>query len=172
VGSAGFGDEFFAAEFAQVVGGVPSGVVGVPGDGVHPGGQVFDGEAAGRGGQREHCAQGGADPGFVHIDSADAGGADLGGQRQLIEGVIGEEADIKTVQRGGEPIDHAGEPADDLPEAIQNAAAAQLFGVVHDGLEAQHMFAFGVGLQRQELEMDLEQGEVPPRFLDHDCQPR
>jgi hypothetical protein len=32
VGSAGFGDEFFAAEFAQVVGGVAYGVVGVPGD--------------------------------------------------------------------------------------------------------------------------------------------
>jgi hypothetical protein len=69
-------------------------------------------------------SQGGTDPGFVQVDPADAGGADPGGQRQLIEGVIGQEADIEAVQRGGEAVDHAGQPAHDLPEAVQNAAAA------------------------------------------------
>ena len=78
VGSTGFDDEFFTAEFAQVVGGVTNGVVGVPGDRVHPGGHVGDGEAARRGDQGEYCAQRGAGPWFVQVDSADAGGADLG----------------------------------------------------------------------------------------------
>ena len=71
------------------------------------------------------------------------------GQRQLVEDAVGEEADVDAVQGGGEPVDHAGQPGDDLGEVVQAAAAAQLFGVVHDGLEAQHVLAFGVGLQRQ-----------------------
>ena len=53
------------------------------------------------------------------------------------------------VQGGGEPVDHAGEPADDLGEAVQDTPAAQRFGVVDDRFEAQHVLAFGVGLQRQ-----------------------
>ncbi|MGH4008590.1 MAG: hypothetical protein ACRDTH_10630 [Pseudonocardiaceae bacterium] len=48
-GSAGFDDKFFAAEFAQVVGGVAD---GVSGDRVHLGDQIGDGEAAGCGGIR------------------------------------------------------------------------------------------------------------------------
>jgi hypothetical protein len=40
---------------------------------------------------------------------------------------------------------------------------------MHDRLEAQDAFAFGVRLQRQVSEVDLEDREVPPRFLDHDC---
>jgi hypothetical protein len=33
----------------------------------------------------------------------------------------------------------------------------------------QHVFAFGVALQGHQPEVDLEQGRVPPRCLDHDC---
>jgi hypothetical protein len=40
---------------------------------------------------------------------------------------------------------------------------------VHDRFETQHVFAFGIPLQGQPPEMDFEQGEVPPRSLDHDC---
>ena len=58
---------------------------------------------------------------------------------------------------------------DDLAEAIQHPAAAELPCVVHDRLEAQDAFAFGVCLQRQQPEADLDDGQVPPRFLDHDC---
>lgn len=73
---------------------------------------------------------------------------------------------------GAESFGHDGESADDLTKAVQEAAAAQLFGVVRDRFEAQHVFTFGVALQREEPEVDLEQGEVPPRFLDHGCKPR
>jgi hypothetical protein len=72
----------------------------------------------------------------------------------------------------GEPLGHALEPGDDLGELLDRPAAAELFGVVGDRFEAQHVFAFGVALQGQEPEVDLEQGQVPPRCLDHDCQPR
>ena len=45
-------------------------------------------------------------------------------------------------------------------------------GVVHDRLEPQHVLAFGIALQRQQPEMDLEQRQVIRRSLDHDCQLR
>jgi hypothetical protein len=48
-------------------------------------------------------------------------------------------------------------------------AAAELLGVIQDRPEAQDAFAFGVPLQRQQSEVDLEDGQVPPRFLDRDC---
>jgi hypothetical protein len=88
------------------------------------------GEPARRWGQGKDRGQSGADAGFVEVDAADAGCSDLGGQRQLIEGVVGQDADIDTVQGGGEAVDHAGELVDDLTEAVQDSAAAQLFGVV------------------------------------------
>ena len=52
-------------------------------------------------------------------------------------------------------------------EVVQDPPAAQRLGVVHDRLETQHVFAFGVGLQRQVPEVELEQGQVEPRCLDH-----
>jgi len=54
----------------------------------------------------------------------------------------------------------SGKPVEDL-------SAVQLFGVVDDRFEAQHVLAFGVGLQGQVPEVDLEQGRVVPRCLDH-----
>ena len=36
------------------------------------------------------------------------------GSGQLIEGAVGEEADVGAVQGGGEPVGHAGQPGDDL----------------------------------------------------------
>ncbi|MGB0096285.1 MAG: hypothetical protein WBP81_27570 [Solirubrobacteraceae bacterium] len=66
------------------------------------------------------------------------------------------------------PVDDRGQPGGDLGELVQRPAAAELLGVMHDRLEAQDAFAFGVPLQRQQSEVDLEDGQVPPRFLDHD----
>ena len=115
------------------------------------------------------AASAAADAGLVDVDAADAGGADLGAGRQLVEYAVGQEADVDAVEHGGEPVDHAGQPADDVGELLQHPAGVQSPGVVHDRLEAQYVFALGVALQRQESEVDLEQGEVPPRSLDHDC---
>jgi hypothetical protein len=72
-------------------------------------------------------------------------------------------------RRPHEPVDHRGQPGGDLAEAVQRPAAAELLCVVHDRLEAQAAFAFGVAIQRQQSEADLEDGQVPLRFLDHDC---
>ena len=133
-----------------------------------PGGELGDGEAARRGGQGERCRQGGADPGLVQVDAAGAGGAEPGWQRELIEGAIGDEADIGAVEGGGEPLGHAGQAGDDDRELLQRPAAAQLPGVVHGRLQAQDVFAFGVGLQLQEPEADPAPGQAVLRFLDHD----
>ena len=147
-GAAGFDDEVFAAELAEVVGGLAGGVVGRA-DGVDLGGEVGDGEPVGCDGQREHGGQGRAGAGFVEVDAADAGGADLRRVGQLVEDAVGDEADVDAVQGGAEPFEHAGEPGDDLGEPVQDAADAEGFGVVDDRFEAQHVFAFGVALQRQ-----------------------
>jgi hypothetical protein len=37
--------------------------------------------------------------------------------------------------------------------------------VMRDGFEAQQTLAFGVALQRQQPEVDFEQGQVPPRII-------
>src|SRR6266581_3081068 len=63
------------------------------------------------------------------------------GAARLVEGVVGNEPDVDAVQRGGESFDHAGQAGDDGGELVQGPAAAELFGVVRDGLEAQHAFA-------------------------------
>jgi hypothetical protein len=120
------------------------------------------------GGQGESGVQDGADPRLVQVEAAGAGGSKLGGQGQLAGDAIGQEADVGAVQGGGEPVGHAGQPGDDLAEVVQAATAAPFFGVVHGGLKAQHVFAFGVGLQLQQPEADPEPGQAILRFLDHD----
>jgi hypothetical protein len=112
-------------------------------------GQFGDGESLHRRGEREDGGQGGADAGLVQVDPADAGCADLSRSGEPIEQVVADVGDIDAVEGGGEPVDHAGEPADDRREVVQHPPAAQLPGVVHDRFETQHVFAFGVGLQRQ-----------------------
>jgi hypothetical protein len=91
---------------------------------------------------------------------------------QLVEGPVGPEAHVDTVEHGGEPLDHTGEPGDHLAEVRQHPTAARRPGIVHDRLEAQHVFAVGVARHRQQPEVDLEHGRVPPRFLDHDRRSR
>src|SRR5205807_1784528 len=146
-GPAGFVHELLAAELFQVVGGLPGGVAVVAGDLPDPGGVLGGGEPARCRGQGERGCEGGADPRFVQVDAGGPAWPGLGGQRQLIQHAVGQEADIGAVQGGGEPVRHRGQQGDDLGEVFQAAAAAQLFGVVHGGLKAQDVFAFGVGLQ-------------------------
>jgi hypothetical protein len=59
---------------------------------------------------------------------------------------------------------------DDGGEFGQDPAGAQFVGVVHDRFQPQHVFAFGVGLQRQPPEMDFEQRQAVTRCLDQCCQ--
>jgi len=70
----------------------------------------------------------------------------------------GQEPDVDAVEHGGESVDHVGQPGDDGGELLQDPAGVQGPGVVHDRLEAQYVLALGVALQRQESEVDLEQG--------------
>ncbi len=75
------------------------------------------------------------------------------------------------VQRGAEPLAHTGQPGDDLGEAVQCPAAAQLAGVVGDRFEPQDARAFGVALECQQPEVDFEHCQVPRRCLEHDPDP-
>jgi hypothetical protein len=47
MGPSGFGDQLFAAEFAEIVGGLPDRVAGVAGHRVDLGGELGDGESIG-----------------------------------------------------------------------------------------------------------------------------
>ena len=85
------------------------------------------------------------------------------------EGAVGDEPDIDAVEHGAKPLGHPGQPDDDDRELVQHSANPERLSVVHDRLEPQHVFAFGVALQGHQPEVDLEQGRVPPRCLDHDC---
>lgn len=60
---------------------------------------------------------------------------------------------------------HAGEPGEDGAELGQGSSSVQGAGVVHDRFEPEHVFALGVAFQRQESEVDFEDGEVPAGFL-------
>jgi len=159
-GLAWLDDEVLAAELAQVVSRLAGRVAGLPGHPADPGGELGGGEAVRCGRQGQCGRQGSTDPGLAQVDAADAGGADPGGQRQLIQGAVGDEADVGAIQGGGEPVSHSGQPGDDLREVLQAAAAAQLPGVVHGGLQAQDVLAFGIGLQLEQPEANPEPGQA------------
>lgn len=124
------------------------------------------GEPVGGRSQYQHRAQCLVHAGFVHSDTADAGGAQLGGGGQLVEDVVGEESGVHTVQRGGEPVGDSGQLRHDLGEFLDHPPAARFGSVVRDGLESKHAFAFGMGLAGQPPEVQLEHGQVKRRCLD------
>ena len=80
--------------------------------------------------------------------------------RATVEDAVGQEADVDAVEHGGEAVDHRGQPGGDVASCFQGPAAAELFGVMRDRLEAQDAFAFGVRLERQQPEMDFEDRQV------------
>jgi len=54
----------------------------------------------------------------------------------------------------------------DVSELVQHPPDAQGLGVVGDRLQAQHTFALGVRLDRQQTEVNLEDGQVVRGSLD------
>jgi hypothetical protein len=115
---AGLDDEVLAAQLAQVVGRLADGVVGaaLAGRGADLRCELGDAEAAGCGGEGEGRGQGGADARPVQIDPADAGRPDPGGRRVLLEGAVGDEADIDAVEHRAEPLGHPDDALDDGEE--------------------------------------------------------
>jgi hypothetical protein len=65
------------------------------------------------------------------------------------------------------PFGDTAKPGDDVGEAVQHAPDVEVLGVVRGGLESQHVLAFGVRLDGQAPEGDLEPGQVVARCLDH-----
>ena len=119
--AAGLDGEALAAELAQVVGGLADRCRALlPVIGADLGGEVRDGEAAGRGGEGGRGGEHGPDPRLVQVDAAGAGGAGPGGQRQLVEDAVGDEPGVDAVQHGAEPFGHAGQPGDDLGELLEH----------------------------------------------------
>ena len=53
------------------------------------------------------------DPRLVQVDPGDPARPGLGGDRQLIQHAVGQEADVGAVQGGGEPVRHPGQPVYD-----------------------------------------------------------
>ena len=111
----------------------------------------------------------GTHAGLVEVDATDAGGPEARGRREFLEEVVRYEPDVDAVEHGGEPLDHGPETSHDVGEALEYPAHTERSGVVHHRFEAQYVLAFGITLERQEPEVDLEQRQVITRCLDHDC---
>jgi hypothetical protein len=103
--------------------------------------------------QGEDGTECGSGSGLVEVDATDSGLADLGGSRKVIEGFIADEGGIHVVQVAEELLEDLSESEDDVGETVQESAAAQLLGVVSNGLETKYVFAFGVCLQSQLAEV-------------------
>jgi hypothetical protein len=88
----GFGKELLAAQFAQVVGALAGAVVvgGLSGHRSDLGGELGDGEALRGDRQRECRGERGANPGEVHVDTADPGCGDVRGCGELVEDAVGQ----------------------------------------------------------------------------------
>ena len=124
------------------------------------GGELGDGEPVRRRRERQGGAQRVMHPGFVQVDTADAGGAERGSGGQLVEDAVADESGVHAIQGSGESVGDAGQLGHDLGKLLDHPPAAQLRGVVRDRLEPQHAFAFGVGLAGQPPEVQLEHGQV------------
>src|SRR4029079_9113440 len=118
--------ELFAARFTQVVGRLADAVAGVvvPGEGVHLGGELGDGEPVRGRGQRQGSAHRVTHARLVEVDTADPGGPEGRPGGQPVEDVLAEESGVHTVQRGGEPLDDAGQPGHDLGKLLDHPPAA------------------------------------------------
>jgi hypothetical protein len=86
---------------------------------------------------------------------------------QLVHDAVGHERKVDTVKGAAEAFEHPGEAGDDIGEAVEHTAGAKGLGVVAYRLEAQYVLAFGVGLQRQEPAVDLEDGQAVLGCLGH-----
>jgi hypothetical protein len=72
----------------------------------------------GKTGQGQRRRQGSAEAGLVQVEAAGADRGDLGGQRQLVEQPVGDEAGVSAVQRGGEPAGDLGQGGADVGEVV------------------------------------------------------
>ena len=155
VGVREFADQAFATELPDVVGGATNVIVGIrhPGCGANSVRQVPGSKSIRATSQREHGTEYGSGSGLVEVDAADSGLADLRGSRKLIERFIADEGGIHVVQVAEELLEDLSESEDDVRETVQESAAAQLLGVVSNGLETKYVFAFGVCLQSQLAEV-------------------
>src|SRR5262249_10584779 len=79
---------------------------------------------------------------------------------------------VDAVQGGQEPLQDAQGARDDDRKALQYPTATQVLSIVDDDFEAEHTLAFGIRLEGQLAEMQLEHRQVIHKMLEHDLQPR
>src|SRR5262245_42850718 len=91
---------------------------------------------------------------------------------KLVEHVVADEGFIHGINVVEKLFRHLLKPQHNTGETFQNAAAAQLFGVVDHSLKTKHAFAFAISLQGQLIEMKFENGEVIAWSLDSGFQSR
>ena len=120
----------------------------------------------------EHSAQRSPYARIVEIDPTDTCLAQTRRQWQLVHRLIADEGSVDAVKRGHEALQHAPESRNDSWEARHHTPTSQLVSVMHGHFDAQDVLAFGVRLQGQVPEVDLEHREVIREGLDHDLEPR
>ena len=165
---AGFAGEALSAEFPEVIGSLPGGVAVVPDEVADLGGEAGDGESARAGASASAAVRAARILGLfrsipaIRLVPACAGS---GSSSSTPSGRNPISAQSRVVaNRSAMPASQA----DDLGEVLQAAAAAEFFGVMHGGLQAQDVLALGAGLQLESPEADPEPAEPVPWLLDHD----
>ena len=109
-----------------------------------------------------------AHPRLVEIGAADAGLADVGGKRELVEHVVSDEALIDAAQSIGKSLEYGFQSRHHFQKLVQRTAALQFLRVVGNGFDAKDAFAFAVDLERQLAAAQLEDRQIIGRSLDRD----
>ena len=86
----------------------------------------------------------------------------------MIQGFVADERSINAVQVVQELFQDLLQSGDDLGKPLETSTTTEFLGVMGNGLEAKNVLAFGIGLQSQLAEVQLENRQVIRRCLDAD----
>ena len=129
-------------------------------------------EAFGKGGKGHNRLDDCPHPKLVYINPSHARLTYLRRFRKSFQFALGDPSGVDAPQDAGKTIDHLRQTTDDLRPFFQHFTAMQVFGVVSDRFDAKYAGAFGITLQRQPLEVNLENSHVIHRSLDHNFEAR
>jgi hypothetical protein len=106
----------------------------------------------------------------IDIDASNSGLPHLRGKRPSIQSLIANERHIHSSESSQKPLHDDFERRRDLGKPLNFPAISQLFDVVSNHLDPQHVFAFAIHLDRQLPIMDFEDRQIIDRSLNSDLE--
>jgi len=165
---AGAGDQSLPSKLFQVVGGVARLVNRMrrSGDFSHLLSHVGCGKSSGVRRQANDCFHRGPDSGPINVDTADATGADLGGEMPRFHGSQINKRNIHGMQDSEESLQHRLQQLDNARKLVNGSATRQVPGIMSNGFDSEDAFAFAINLEGQVSEMHLKNRQIIDRSLD------